>query len=254
MPDPKTNSLRWLAAGALALALPLAASAQEAYTRGTPSLRAGPSQDYPVVARLADGQPLNVVGCTGGYAWCDVVLPDGLRGWVAASRLDYAWGSDVVPLVNYGAAIGIPIIGFSIGSYWNDYYRDRPWFREPRWWGNRPPPPPMPGWRPAPPPPIGWQPHPPRPGWQHPPGPPRPGPGWQPQPPRPGGPPPGGWQGRPPGGPGGPGGHGGGPRPPQWGGGGRPPGPAPMPMPMPGPARGTVQPSAGQNAPPGSQP
>ena len=111
MPDPKTNSLRWLAAGALALALPLAASAQEAYTRGTPSLRAGPSQDYPVVARLADGQPLNVVGCTGGYAWCDVVLPDGLRGWVAASRLDYAWGSDVVPLVNYGAAEAARIAG-----------------------------------------------------------------------------------------------------------------------------------------------
>ncbi|MFT4267622.1 MAG: SH3 domain-containing protein, partial [Xenophilus sp.] len=162
MPNPKqTHSLRWLAAGALALALPLAASAQEAYTRSVLNLHAGPGPAYPVVARLAGGQPLNVLGCTGGYAWCDVVLPDGLRGWAVADRLDYAWGGQIVPLVGYGAAIGIPIIGFSLGSYWSDHYRDRPWFGEPRWWGHRPPPAPVPGWRPAPAPPIAWQPRPP---------------------------------------------------------------------------------------------
>jgi len=276
MPEskPPPRSLRWLAAGALALtlALPLAASAQEAYTRGVLNLRAGPGTDYPVVVQLAAGQPLNVIGCTTGYAWCDVVLPDGLRGWVVASRLDYAWGSDVVPLVSYGAMIGVPIIGFTLGSYWSDHYRNRPWFREPRWWGHRPPPPPMPGWRPAPPPPIGWHPRPPRPGWQPPGGPPprpgwqgpdRPRPGWRPpdRPHRPGVAPPAarppGWEGRPgrPGRPEGPGSRPGpGPRPPQWN--GPPPGagrPMPPPRPMPAP-RGSATPSAGQNTPLGDRP
>ena len=171
------NSLahRWAAVGALALALPLAAQAQQAFTRGGVNLRAGPSGDYPLVARLGPGQPLEVVGCTSGYGWCDVVLPDGGRGWVWARSIDYAYQEQRVPLATYGALIGVPIIGFAIGSYWADYYRDRPWYGDRRWWGNRPPPPPVAGWRPPPPVRPGWQPgpgfRPPGPGFRPPPGP-----------------------------------------------------------------------------------
>lgn len=174
------NSLaqRWAAIGALALALPLAAQAQQAFTRGAVNLRAGPSGDYPLVARLGPGQPLEVVGCTSGYGWCDVVLPDGGRGWIWARNLDYAYQEQRVPLVTYGALIGVPIIGFAIGSYWADYYRDRPWYGDRRWWGSRPPPPPVAGWRPPPPVRPGWQPHP----WQPGPGFRPPGPGFRPPP------------------------------------------------------------------------
>ncbi|MEJ8857005.1 SH3 domain-containing protein [Variovorax robiniae] len=182
-----TFSARWLCIGALALALPIAASAQQAFTRGSVNLRAGPSNQYPSIARLAPGQPVQVMGCTGGYGWCDVVLPDGLRGWAAATRLDYPYGGGYVPLSGYGASIGVPIVAFSIGNYWGNYYRDRPWYNEPRWWGGRPPPPPVPGWRPPPPPHAGWQPRPPGPGYVPPPRP--PGPGYGPPPnhgPRPG--------------------------------------------------------------------
>jgi uncharacterized protein YraI len=111
------------------------------------------------VARLAPGQPLDVVGCTSGYGWCDVVLPDGGRGWVWSRNLDYAYQDQRVPLATYGAVIGVPIVAFAIGSYWADYYRDRPWYGDRRWWGNRPPPP-MAGWRPPPPVRPGWQPRP----------------------------------------------------------------------------------------------
>jgi uncharacterized protein YraI len=165
-----TFHIRWIGVGAVALALPLAAAAQQAFTRGTVNLRAGPSGAYPLVARLAPGQPLDVIGCTGGYSWCDVVLPDGGRGWVWARSLDYAYQERRVPLATYGAVIGVPIVTFVIGSYWADYYRDRPWYGERRWWGGRPPPPPVPGW--APPPPV-------RPAWQPKPW---PGPGFKPQP------------------------------------------------------------------------
>ncbi|MGJ7509150.1 SH3 domain-containing protein [Variovorax sp. GT1P44] len=224
-----TPTRRWIGIGTIALALPLAATAQQAFTRGAVNLRAGPGDNYPLVATLAPGQSLQVMGCTSGYGWCDVVLPDGLRGWSYAASLDYAYQDQRVPLATYGAVIGVPLVTFAIGSYWGSYYRDRPWYNQPRWWGGRPPPPPGPGWRPPPPPVPGWRPNP-WPGYSpHPPGfrpPPAPGfgpppsPGFRPPPPpgvrpphsggaRPPGSPPGM---RPPGqgGGGGGGGHGGG--------------------------------------------
>ncbi|MDQ0588616.1 SH3 domain-containing protein [Variovorax paradoxus] len=179
-------SMRSIGIGAMALFFPLAAAAQQAFTRGAVNLRAGPSGDYPLVARLGPGQPLDVIGCTGGYSWCDVVLPDGGRGWVWARSLDYAYQEQRVPLATYAAVIGVPIVSFVIGSYWADYYRDRPWYGERRWWGSRPPPPPMPGWRPPPPVRPAWQPKPwPGPGFKPAPVPgvrPHPGPGHRPQP------------------------------------------------------------------------
>ena len=174
------SASRWLGAGVLALALPLVAAAQEAYTNQELDLHAGPSRDYPLVARLGPGQPLDVVGCTRDYDWCDVVLPDGLRGWARASRLVYPYRGSQVPLAAYGATIGVPIVGFAIGNYWGEHYRDRPWYGERRWWGGRPPPPPQPGWRPTPPPPLAWT-APPQPGWQgRPPGAYGPPPGYRP--------------------------------------------------------------------------
>lgn len=141
---------RWIGAGALALTLlPAAASAQEAYARNAVNLRAGPATNYPVVAVVGAGQNFEVLGCTQGYSWCDVVMPDGLRGWMFSEVIDYAYQQQRVPLANYGAAIGVPIIGFALGSYWGNNYRDRPFYDDRRWWGGRPPPP-RDGWRPPP--------------------------------------------------------------------------------------------------------
>lgn len=229
-----TSFLRRAALGALVLLLPLAAAAQQAFTRGAVNLRAGPSGDYPLVARLGPGQPVDVVGCTSGYGWCDVVLPDGGRGWVWARNLDYAYQQQRVPLATYGAVIGVPIVSFVIGSYWADYYRDRPWYGDRRWWGHRPPPPPIAGWRPPPPVHPGWQPRPwPGPGVRPPHGPgvrpphgpgirPPVDPGFRPPRPQPGfrpGPPPGVSHPHPGGGRPGGGGGGGGGRPHGGGGG-----------------------------------
>jgi uncharacterized protein YraI len=166
---------RWLGTALIALVLPVTAAAQQAFARGSVNLRAGPSPDYPVVALLAPAQPVDVLGCTAGYGWCDVVLPDGLRGWVYAPSLDYPYEDRRVPLATYGAVIGVPIVTFAIGSYWANHYRDRPWYGDRRWWNGRPPPPSA-GWRPGPPPRPEWRPQPPRPDFRP------PGPGFRPQP------------------------------------------------------------------------
>lgn len=148
---------RWLGVGALAILLPVAASAQQAYARNTVNLRAGPATNYPVVAVIGAGQSFQVLGCTQGYGWCDVVMPDGLRGWVYSEAVDYAYQQQRVPLATYGAAIGVPIIGFAIGSYWGNNYRDRPFYDDRRWWGGQPPPP-RDGWRPPQPERPNWRP------------------------------------------------------------------------------------------------
>lgn len=120
-------------------AIPTAALAQEAYTNRTANVRAGPDQSYPVVAQLPPGVGLQVMGCIDGYSWCDVVFGDN-RGWVYAGSLSYPYQNRRVPILAYGPTIGIPIITFSIGSYWDSYYRGRPWYRNRSYWINRSPP------------------------------------------------------------------------------------------------------------------
>ena len=79
------------------------------------------------------------MGCIDDYSWCDVVFGDN-RGWVYAGSLAYPYQNGRVPILGYGAIIGLPIITFSIGNYWDSYYRGRPWYRNRSYWVNRPPP------------------------------------------------------------------------------------------------------------------
>ena len=115
-----------LAGAAGLLILPGMASAQsQAYTTSPVNLYAGPAQDYPVVSQLPAGVPVAVMGCVSGYTWCDVAIQD-QRGWVYAGYLNYPYQGNNVQLLNYGTAIGLPIVTFSIGTYWGSYYRGRP--------------------------------------------------------------------------------------------------------------------------------
>lgn len=142
------------------LSVPVAAIAQQqAFASKSVNLRAGPARDYPLVAQLAPGTPVSVAGCINGYSWCDVSLPDGNRGWVYAQNLHYPYQGNQVSLLTYGSAIGLPIIAFTIGTYWNQYYRGRPWYGQQSHWAHRPvrPRPPIgvgPPPRPFPKPPV----------------------------------------------------------------------------------------------------
>jgi uncharacterized protein YraI len=119
--------------------MPIAAIAQQqAFTSKYVNLRAGPARDYPLVAQLRPGTPVTVAGCINGYSWCDVSLPDGNRGWVYAQNLNYPYQGNQVPLITYGSAIGLPIIAFTIGTYWGQNYRGRPWYGQQSHWAHRP--------------------------------------------------------------------------------------------------------------------
>ncbi|MGF6603207.1 uncharacterized protein YraI [Paraburkholderia sp. GAS448] len=120
-----------------------AASAQEveAYTNSPVYLYAGPGEDYPVVAQLPGSLPLTVMGCISDYTWCDVAGSD-IRGWVYAAYLSYPYQGSEVPIMSYGTVIGLPIVTFAIGPYWDHYYRNRPWYHDRDRWAHRPPQPP----------------------------------------------------------------------------------------------------------------
>lgn len=127
-------------ATAIGVALSAAALAQDARTTSNANVRAGPATDFPVVANLARGTPVHIAGCLSGYQWCDVEF-GGNRGWIASRLLQTSYQSRVVPLDGYGATIGLPIISFALGNYWDDHYRDRSWYSQrPRWeqrWSSR---------------------------------------------------------------------------------------------------------------------
>jgi uncharacterized protein YraI len=201
------------------LMLPAVARAQSAVTTTSVSLRSGPSTEYPKVLVLPTSAPVTVYGCLDSWSWCDVSF-QAYRGWVYGSYLAYPYQGSSVPILGYGAALGLPIISFTLSDYWGRYYQGRPWYGRRDYWQRHPPPlRPGPGFHPGPRPPIGGPPRPRPPGGHHPGGgahgprppgnhqPGRPGAGQRPpgnhQPGRPGG-------GRPPGG----NGPGGGQRPP----------------------------------------
>lgn len=122
--------------GALLLAAFGVASAQNAYTSRPMNVRAGPNREYPLVGQLGAGTPLDVHGCLSDWSWCDASF-DGNRGWIYAGGLSFVYQGERVPLYSYGPSLGLPIITFSLMSYWNDYYRGRPWYSQRSVWARR---------------------------------------------------------------------------------------------------------------------
>lgn len=140
-------ALASLSLASLSLAIPALAFAQDGYVTGNVNLRAGPDPSYPLVDQLPAGTGVSVQGCTSGWEWCDVInANDGNRGWIAGNFIQYDYQDQPVLLPDYGAQIGIPIVAFSIGLYWDNYYRGRPFYRDRDSWYHRdiprrPPPP-----------------------------------------------------------------------------------------------------------------
>lgn len=114
------------------------AGAQQAYTANRTSLRAGPHNGYPQVGWINRGAPVFVNGCEHGYRWCDVSA-NGYRGWVNARHLSYVYQNRPVVIYGNGAVYGFPLVGFALGSYWDNHYRGQAWYgNRPYWDGWRP--------------------------------------------------------------------------------------------------------------------
>jgi uncharacterized protein YraI len=126
-----------IAVGALvaAVAVPSLAQAQTAYTTTYVNLRTGPGFEYPIVLAVPAQAPLDTYGCLNDWSWCDVSF-NGYRGWMAGDYIAYVRDDRWIPVYDYGPRYSIPIITFSFGTYWDTYYRDRPWYRDRDRWSR----------------------------------------------------------------------------------------------------------------------
>jgi uncharacterized protein YraI len=122
--------------GTLLIGVSTAATAQNAFTARPLNIHAGPDREYPVVTRLDAGAPVAVNGCLDDWSWCDVSFDDS-RGWAYAPGLSYVYQGDRVALYSYAPGLGIPVVTFSLGTYWDHYYRGRPWYGQRTMWMNR---------------------------------------------------------------------------------------------------------------------
>ena len=116
-----------------ALVVPGVASAANAYTTGNVNQRAGPSTNFPRVSTIPAGVAVTIFGCLRDLGWCDTSW-QGQRGWVSGRYLERLYDGRRVVVAEYGERIGVPIISFHFGNYWDRYYSDRSWYRDrPRW-------------------------------------------------------------------------------------------------------------------------
>src|ERR1700756_2636520 len=125
----RRNDMKRLIYGlaALTLCAPLLANAAEGFVVADISLQAGPDTEYPSITELAAGTPVSIQGCVDGWTWCDVVA-SGEYGWVPGTFLAEDYGGQRVIVLDYGARIGIPVVSFSLGAYWDRHYHNRPFY------------------------------------------------------------------------------------------------------------------------------
>ena len=120
---------------ASALLLSSVATAQEAVTVKDVNLRAGPDRGYPLVSWIPGGTSVYVNGCLNDYRWCDVTAGYD-RGWVYAQNLQYTYQGQPMTIYGNGQSLALPIVTFILGSYWNDNYRNRPFYRNQNQWNS----------------------------------------------------------------------------------------------------------------------
>jgi uncharacterized protein YraI len=129
------NHSMHIAAAGLFLFGVTSAFGAEGYVTGNVNLRAGPDVSYPSIAKLRAGTTVDIQGCVDEWSWCDVSDGDD-RGWIAGDFLQQEYEGRRVAVPRYGVRIGIPIVSFEFGSYWDDHYRNRSWYGQRERWSH----------------------------------------------------------------------------------------------------------------------
>jgi uncharacterized protein YraI len=115
------------------------ASAQPVRPNGYPitnvNLRAGPGTYYPALLVVPVRAPIRILGCLGDYTWCDVIF-QGNRGWMRSIYLQGWYRNNYYSLRDYAPRLGYPVVAFDVGGYWDENYRDRPFYRDRGRWGG----------------------------------------------------------------------------------------------------------------------
>lgn len=109
---------------------PAMARQSNGYVVRTTTMRAGPAYDYPAVQRLNRNSSVTVYGCLRDWSWCDVGNRYD-RGWVARRDISVEY---LGRRRSIGSSMGIVILSFSFGNYWDNHYRSRPFYSQRTRW------------------------------------------------------------------------------------------------------------------------
>src|SRR5262245_51584172 len=124
---------------AASLVTPSPAKAAAARPNGYPvtnvNLRAGPGTYYPVIVVVPARSWISIRGCLADYAWCEVVAA-GNRGWMRSIYLQGWYQNHYYSLRDYAPRLGYPVVAFDVKPYWDQHYRDRPFYGERARWGG----------------------------------------------------------------------------------------------------------------------
>jgi uncharacterized protein YraI len=97
-------------------------------------LYSGPDYTYPEVALMPAQESMVIYGCVEGYSWCDVSSA-GIRGWVPGDNL-YLHPYEQ-SIIHYGPHLTVlPIVVFNRDTYWDHWYRSRPFYHN--WYQSHP--------------------------------------------------------------------------------------------------------------------
>ncbi|WP_156254779.1 SH3 domain-containing protein [Sandarakinorhabdus oryzae] len=99
-------------------------------------LRAGPEAGYPPVGRIEQGQAVQLFGCLRDRSWCDVGQGNA-RGWVSGLDLQADVGGRRDSLANAYGNFQLGDRDFRLGDYWDDHYRQQPFYGERSRWEQR---------------------------------------------------------------------------------------------------------------------
>lgn len=132
-----TTWMKITAVAALLMA-PAVAEAAEGFATANVNMRAGPSTQYPAVTVIPAGESVEIHGCLADVPWCDVEFYNG-RGWVAGRYVQALYQQRRVYVdPQYYRPLGIPTVVFSVGNYWDRYYRGRDFYDQRERWRRNP--------------------------------------------------------------------------------------------------------------------
>jgi uncharacterized protein YraI len=124
---------------AASLVTPPPANAAAARPNGYPvtnvNLRAGPGTYYPVIVVVPARSWISIRGCLADYAWCEVISA-GNRGWMRSIYLQGWYQNHYYSLRDYAPRLGYPVVAFDVEPYWDQHYRDRPFYGQRARWGG----------------------------------------------------------------------------------------------------------------------
>jgi uncharacterized protein YraI len=127
-----------IAATGMLLLAPAIAQAAEGFATANVNMRAGPSTAYPAVTVIPAGESIEIYGCLADVPWCDVEFYGG-RGWVHGRYVQALYQQRRVYVgPQYYRPLGIPVVVFSFGSYWDRHYHDRDFYRDRDRWRRGP--------------------------------------------------------------------------------------------------------------------